>query len=198
MFRTIANTIEGERACTASEPFWRGCVTMRRTPVEMSSSEKIYEIPSQRRRLTARAFPTRESQLKERFSASFGAPGARQGQVSFDARPGRSISSYTNTKCSSSTAMSLATGCTVWRNGTMGQLYHSAAFFSFPIAMYFKPESPVSFAPCTTCGRRGASKEKKVWVHGLMQRAPRLVGRSREKLESKTYSIFSFCFPRDQ
>ena len=61
-----------------------------------------------------------------------------------------------------------------------------------------QPESPVSFAPCTTCGRRGASKEKKVWVHGLMQRAPRLVGSSREKLESKTYSIFSFCFPRDQ
>ena len=41
-----------------------------------------------------------------------------------------------------------------------------------------QPESPVSSMPCTTCGRRGASKEKKVLVHGLLQRAPRLVGSS--------------------
>ena len=49
-----------------------------------------------------------------------------------------------------------------------------------------QPESPVSFAPCATCGRRGASKKKKVWVHGLMQRAPRLVGSSREN-KTQTY-----------
>ena len=42
-------------------------------------------------------------------------------------------------------------------------------------------ESPESSPPCTTCGRRVASKKKKVWVHGLMQRVhPRLVGCSRE------------------
>ena len=83
MFRTNANTIMGERACTALELFRRGCATMRRTPAEMSSSEKIYGIPSQRssRRLTATAFPTRESQLEQRFSASFGAEGARQGHL---------------------------------------------------------------------------------------------------------------------
>ena len=46
MFRTNANTIMGERACTALELFRRGCATMRRTPAEMSSSEKIYGISS--------------------------------------------------------------------------------------------------------------------------------------------------------
>ena len=46
-----------------------------------------------------------------------------------------------------------------------------------------QPESPVSLAPCTTCGSRGASK-KKVLVHGLMQRAPRLVGSSRVRFVS--------------
>ena len=49
--------------------------------------------------------------------------------------------------------------------------------------MYFKPVSPVSSAPCTRCGRLGASKKKKVLVHGFMQRAhPRLVGSSRENI----------------
>ena len=43
----------------------------------------------------------------------------------------------------------------------MGKLYSSDAFYSYPTIMYFKPEFTVSFAPCTTCGRRGASKEKK-------------------------------------
>ena len=46
MFRTNANTIMGGRACTALELFRRGCSTMRRTPAEMSSSEKIYGISS--------------------------------------------------------------------------------------------------------------------------------------------------------
>ena len=44
-----------------------------------------------------------------------------------------------------------------------------------------QPESPVSLAPCTTCGSRSASK-KKVLVHGLMQRTPCLVGCSRENV----------------
>ena len=65
--------------------------------------------------------------------------------------------------------------------GTMEQLYHSNTFFCYPAIMYFKPESPVSSAPCITCARHGASK-KKVLVHGLMQRAPRLVGCSRENV----------------
>ena len=72
-----------------------------------------------------------------------------------------------------------ASWCIVWGYGNSGQLYSSDAFFSYPIIMYSKPEFAVSLAPCTTCGSRGASK-KKVWVHGLMQRAPRLVGCSRE------------------
>jgi len=46
------------------------------------------------------------------------------------------------------------------QTGTMGQLYHSAAFFSYSIIMYSKPKFAVSLAPCTTCGSRAASKKK--------------------------------------
>ena len=66
--------------------------------------------------------------------------------------------------------------------GTMEQLYSSNAFFSYPTIVCFKPESPVSSAPCITCGGVVSlyRQKKKVLVHDLMQRAPRLVGRSRE------------------
>ena len=61
----------------------------------------------------------------------------------------------------------------------MEQLYSSNAFFSSTLTIiHFKPESPVPSAPCSTCGRRGklvSENKKKVLVHGLMQRAPRLV-----------------------
>ena len=167
---------------------------MRRTPAEMSSSEKIYEIPSQRRRLTARAFPTRESQLKERFSASFGAPGARQGQVSFDARPGRSRRRLLPARKQSARMQQRCRwrpGRRPKKTGTMGQSYSFDAFFSYPTIIYFKPESPVPSAPCTTCGSRGASKEKKVWVHGFLCRErPAWWGALAEN-ETRTYSSTS-------
>ena len=44
---------------------------------------------------------------------------------------------------------------------TTGQLYYTDAFFFNPTIVYFKPVSPIPSSPCTTCGRRGASKEKK-------------------------------------
>ena len=51
--------------------------------------------------------------------------------------------------------------------GTMEQLYSSNAFFSlYHIVIHFKPESPVSSAPCSTCGRRGklvSENKKKCW-----------------------------------
>ena len=64
----------------------------------------------------------------------------------------------------------------------MKELYSSNAFFSYPTIVCFKPESPVSSAPCITCGGVVSlyRQKKKVLVHDLMQRAPRLVGRSRE------------------
>ena len=65
----------------------------------------------------------------------------------------------------------------------MGQLYHSADFFSYPIPMYFKPELAVPLVFSTTCVLKAWCKQekKKVWVHGLMQRVhPRLVGSSRK------------------
>ena len=136
------------------------------------------EFPPQRRRLTARAFPTRESQLKERFSASFGAPGARQGQVcDLTHGPGRSRSRLhpaPRTKCLGSDS------------DVVGVQRKQAPWDSCTPPMLSSPTLPSTqagvccIAPCTTCGSRGASK-KKVWVHGLLQRVhPRLVGSSRE------------------
>ena len=82
--------------------------------------------------------------------------------------------------------------------GTMEQLYSSNAFFSSTVTkIHFKPESPGSSATCTTCGRRGASKKKKVWVHGLLQRVhPRLVGSSRENRKhavKEQWPMTAFC-----
>ena len=65
----------------------------------------------------------------------------------------------------------------------MGQLYHSAAFFSYPITMYFKPVLAVPSAPAPHVEGVVQARKKKVWVHGLMQRVhPRLVGSSRENM----------------
>ena len=63
----------------------------------------------------------------------FGAPGARQGQVLFDARLGRSTSSCTNTKCSSSPVMSSASWCIVWGDtGTRGTVVLLRCFLLLP------------------------------------------------------------------
>ena len=92
-----------------------------------------------------------------------------------------------------------------WRPGAQSE--ETAPWDSCTTPLLFSPSrSPCISSRSRRCLLRPAphvegvvqARKKKVWVHGLMQRAPRLVGSSREKLESKTYSIFSFCFPRDQ
>ena len=72
-----------------------------------------------------------------------------------------SSSSCTRTKCSSAAEMSSESWCAVWRNGHHVIVLLLPAFFSYPTIVYFKPVSPIPSSPCTTCGRRGASKEKK-------------------------------------
>ena len=93
--------------------------------------ENIWNFLPQRRRLTARAFPTRESQLKERFSASFGAPGARQGHLTHGLE-GLDVDFFLHKdeifECNSDVV-----GVQVHRlreTGAMEQLCHSNAFFS--------------------------------------------------------------------
>ena len=128
--------------------------------------ENIWNFLSKRRRLTARAFPTRESQLKERFSASFGAPGARQGQVSFDARPGRSRRRLLPARKQSARMQQRCRwrpGRRPKKTGTMGQLYHSAAFFSYP-AIVLRSRSRQCFqcpAPHVEGGVQ--ARKKKCW-----------------------------------
>ena len=147
MFRTNANTIMGERECTASELFRRGCATMRRTPAEMSSSEKIYGIPSQRRRLTATAFPTRGSQLEQRFSASFGAEGG-QGHVLFTTAWKVDFFLHKNKvlKIDRNVVGDQVHRLKKWDSCTPTMLSSPTL-----LSCTSQPESPVPLAPCTTC-----------------------------------------------
>ena len=70
--------------------FRRGCATMRRRLAEISSSEKSMwsSITAQEQEACRDFVPMLEQST--RTAIYFGAPGARQGQVLFDARLGRS------------------------------------------------------------------------------------------------------------
>ena len=138
MFRTNANTIMGERACTASELFRRGCARKRRRPEEMSSLEK-----SIWKSLTTEgqeALPRRHSDVRTatRSALHFGAPGARHGKVLIDARPGRSRHRVLPAQEQSARQWyRRRPDASSEQTGTMGQLYSSDAFFSYRIIMYF-------------------------------------------------------------
>ena len=81
--------------------------------------------------------------------------------------------------------------------GTMGQLYYPADFFSYPAIMYFTAGVAGVFTALHHMWKASCKQgKKKVWVHGLLQRVPRLVGYSLEKLKESTYSTFSFYFPK--
>ena len=80
-----------------------------------------------------------------------------------------STSSCMRTKCSGRTAMSWASRGTVRRNGRHGQpsfCWRTSSIASVPSTT--KKEGVVSLYRKT--------RKKKVFVHGLLQRAPRLVG----------------------
>ena len=157
---------------------------MKRTPAEMSSSEKIYGILSKRssRRLTATAFPKRESQLEQRFSTSaWSWRSTSRASVIWRTAwmVSTSASSSTRTECSGLTAMSLASRCIISseQTGTMGQMYSYAAFFSYPIIMYFTAGvAGVFSAPHQRWKAWCKPRKKKVLVHGLLQSASPLGG----------------------
>ena len=114
-----------------------------------------------------------------RRAIHFGAPGDIKRVIWRTAcKVSTSTSSCTTTKCSSDIGgvqVCRLTKRTPWDSCT-------TLLLSSPTLppCTSQPESPVSSDPCTTCGRRGASKKKKVLVQGLMQRAhPGLVGSSR-------------------
>ena len=144
---------------------------MRRRLAEISSSEKsMWNSITAQEQEACRDFVPMLGQ-STRTAIYFGAPGARQGQVLFDARLGRShrrLLPAQGRNARMQQRYRCRPGAQSEETGTMGQLYHSAAFFSYSIIMYSKPEFAVSLAPCffpfacTTCGSRGASK-KKCW-----------------------------------
>ena len=75
-----------------------------------------------------------------RTAIYFGAPGARQGQVLFDARLGRSRRRHLAAQGRNARMQQryrCRPGAQSEETGTMGQLYHPVAFFSYPAIMYF-------------------------------------------------------------
>ena len=87
--------------------------------------------PHRSRRPTATRFP--DAGQPTRTALYFGAQGAHHEQVLFDARLGRSTSSCTNTKCSSSPVMSSASWCIVWGDtGTRGTVVLLRCFLLLP------------------------------------------------------------------
>ena len=186
MLRTNINTIEGERGRALHHNlffsdglFEKGTEAGR----DVFFGEKYVELHHNRRsrRPTATAFRCSDSKSSSdsfRSSRSIST-------VAFGARPGRSRS-----RVLSALGQSAQAGQRYWRRpgasseGKGMQDSCTPPMLSSPTlpSSPSQPVSPVPSAPCTTCGRRGASKKKKVWVHGLMQRVhPRLVGSSRKK-----------------
>ena len=145
--------------------FRRGCATMRRRLAEISSLNMWSSITEQEQEACRVCVPILGQPT--RTAIHFGAPGARQGQVFFDARLGRSWRRHLAAQ-GRNARMQQRYRCRPGRRrkktGTMGQFGRnsSAHMYSYTI-MYFKPVSPVSSAPCTRCGRLGASRKKKCW-----------------------------------
>ena len=141
--------------------FLRGCARKRRRPEEMFSMEKRIRnfITTEEQEACRDSFlilgqPTRRA-------IHFGAPGDIKRVIWRTAcKVSTSTSSCTTTKCSSDIGgvqVCRLTKRTPWDSCT-------TLLLSSPTLppCTSQPESPVSSDPCTTCGRRGASKKKSV------------------------------------
>ena len=91
MWRTNTNTIEGETARTASQLFFSTGLCDNETEAcrDIFFEEKYVELHHRAEQEACRDFVPMLGQ-STRTAIYFGAPGARQGQVLFDARLGRS------------------------------------------------------------------------------------------------------------
>ena len=113
---------------------------------------------------TAMAFPKRGSPLKH-----VGGPGARQGQVLFDARPGRSrrrLLSAQERNARPRQRCCRRPGAPSDETNTSGQLSFSAAFFSYNTIVSFTAGVAGVFSTLHHM-RKAWCKQKKVWVHGF-------------------------------
>ena len=113
---------------------------MRRRLAEISSSEKsMWNSITAQEQEACRDFVPMLGQ-STRTAIYFGAPGARQGQVLFDARLGRShrrLLPAQGRNARMQQRYRCRPGAQSEETGTMGQLYYPAAFFSYPAIMYF-------------------------------------------------------------
>ena len=165
MFGTNANAIMGERACTALELFRRGCATMRRTPAEMSSSEKIYGISSH----NEGGLPRERSRRGKANSKSASALLLElQEHVKGKCHlthglKGLEVDNFLHgTECSNATAMSSASWCIVRRNGyhwTVELLRY--AFFSYTAIMNFTAGVAGAFGALHHMSKAWRKQEKK-------------------------------------
>ena len=156
-----ANASAGERSRSAPETFSTGLYDIdAQAERYLLGRQHGTPSPPRSRRPTATALLTRVSQLERRFILKL-----KEHILDklFDARLGRSISSCSNTKCSSSPVMSSASWCIVWGYGNSGQLYSSAAFFSYPIIVYFTAGVAGAFSALHHMLKAWCKQKKKCW-----------------------------------
>ena len=126
------------------------------------------------RRLTATAFRSSDSKLN---SDSFWSSRSIWSTVWCTAwKVSTSSSSCTRTKCSTAAEMSSASWCAVWRNGHHGTVLLLHCFLLLPY--HHVLHSRCLQRPAPHVEGVVQARKKKVLVHGLLQRAPRLVGSS--------------------
>ena len=184
MLRTNTNTIEGAHCITI---FFPDGVVRDRDGAERCRLWRKYMELTHHAGAGAGGLPRQRSNPRTatRRALYFGAPGARQGQVLFDARLGRShrrLLPAQGRNARMQQRYRCRPGAQSEETGTMGQLYYPAAFFSYPAIMYFTAGVAGVFTALHHMWKASCKQEKKkVWVHGLLQRVhPRLVGSSRE------------------
>ena len=145
-----------------------GNISRETALVGFSSCEKLTEAGS--KMPIATAFRCGKANSNR---ASFWSPRSEHVQRKLNFTHGlEDLSSCIRTKCSGRTAMSWASRCTVRRHVRHG--HHSFCWRT----LWIERLNVMDSVPCTTKKEGVVSlyREKKVFVHGLLQRAPRLMG----------------------
>ena len=168
MLRSNRNTIEGERAGTVSQLFFSDGLFekgMEAGRDVLSFWRKVYGTPSPRRiRMpTATAFQCSDSQLEPRFILELQEHVKHVKCYLTHGLEGLIVGFFLHKdemlECNSGIVVDQVHS--LKKRAPWDSLDETPPLLCTPTIMYFKPVSPVSSAPCTRCGRRVASKEKK-------------------------------------
>ena len=181
MWRTNANTIEWGRVRSGPECFSTGLYDIETVAGRdvLFWGAKHTELPN---RAESGGLPRRRSRrgkANSNSSSFWSSRNTSRASVIWRTalKVSTSSSSCTNTKCSGRTAMSWAFWCTVWGNGHHGKVVLLRCFLLLPYHHVLQAGVYGVFCALHHMWKAWRKQgKKKVLVHGLLQRAPRLVG----------------------